>query len=158
LTCRSWLSGCFPESPYNTLDFGYLLKTKDDKTAGKAKDPIAATMAVSAMYENRIEVSVCLLPHSYLADEENNPEAINVEKSATFLSWESGEEYIEMHMIFGPRTYKEEEILIGEKPAKNFATVKSIELLISGPKAEVAVLKKKINRQAFQALLGAVVK
>ena len=63
-----------------------------------------------------------------------------------------------MHVIFGPRTSKEEETLIGEKPVKNFAPVKSIELVICGPKAEVAALKKKINRQAFQALLGAVVK
>ena len=61
-------------------------------------------------------------------------------------------------MIFGPRTCKEAETLNIERPAQAFAPVKSIELQITGPKAEVAALKKKIDRRAFEALRGAVVK
>ncbi len=102
LICRSWTAGCFPEYPYNTLHFGYLKKTNGGKTAGKSTDPVAATAAVAAAFENRIEVSVVLLPHPYLEDEFT----VAVEKSATFLSWESGEENLEVHMIFGPSTSK----------------------------------------------------
>jgi hypothetical protein len=158
LTCRSWSAGCFPEDPYNTLYFGYLKKTNGAKNIKKQKDPIAATKTVQAMFENRIEVVVWLQPHPYLMDDFNNTDAVNIEKSTTYMSWESGEEIIELHMIFGPRTNKEEETLIVDKPARNFAPVKSIELLISGPKTEVSVLKKKIDRQAFEVLLGAIVK
>jgi len=158
LTCRSWPAGCFPESPYNTLDFGYLKKENGGKKAAPQKDPLAATKVVQTMFENRIEVSVWLRPHPFLMDEGGNPDAVNVEKSATFMSWQDGEEIITLHMIFGSRTDNEEETLIAEKPATNFAPVKSIELLISGPEAEVPALKKKINRQAFEALLGVVVK
>jgi len=158
LTCRSWPAGCFPENPYNTLYFGYWKKTNESKTADKPKDPIAATLAVQAMAENRIEVSVSLLPHPYLMDGFSDPDAVNIEKSADILSWESGEDIIGLHMIFGPRTNKEEETLMMDKPAQKFAPVKSIELQISGPKTEVSILKKKIDRQALQALLGEVVK
>ena len=42
--------------------------------------------------------------------------------------------------------------------AQKLAPVKSIELLLSGPKTVVSALKKKINQQALQALLGEVVK
>jgi hypothetical protein len=157
LTCRSWSEGCFPESPYNTLLFGYLKKANGGKTAEKQKDPFAASIAVQVMFENRIEVSVWLRPHPYLMDEFSNPDALNIVKNATFLSWESGEEITALRMIFGPRTGKEEETLVVDKPARNFAPVKSIELLISGPKTEVSVLKKKIDRQALRALLGEVV-
>jgi hypothetical protein len=158
LICRSWPAGCFPENPYNTLYFGYLKKETSGKTKEPQKDPIAATKAVQAIFENRIEVSVSLRPHAYLEDEYSDPDAVNVEKSAAFLSWESGEEIIELRMVFGPRTSKEEETLMAEKPASKFAPVKSIELLITGPKTEVSILKKKIDRQALQALLGEVVK
>jgi hypothetical protein len=158
LTCRSWSAGCFPEDPYNTLHFGYLKKLNTGKTAEQQKDPMAAAQAVQAMFENRIEVSIWLLPHPYLMDDFDISDAVNIEKNSTFMSWESGEEIITIYMIFGPRTSKEEETLIVNKPAKNFAPVKSIELLISGPKEEVAILKKKINQQALQALLGVVVK
>jgi hypothetical protein len=64
----------------------------------------------------------------------------------------------ELYMVFGLRTCKEAETLNVEKPAKAFAPVKSIELQISGPKAEVDALKKKIDRKAFETLLGEVVK
>jgi hypothetical protein len=112
---------------------------------------------------NRIEVGARLLPHAYLVDNVNgkcvdvsDPEAFNIEKSAAFLSWESSEG-THLTMVFGPRTCREAETLRVEKPAKVFAPVKSIHLEIVGPKAEVAALKK-INRQAFEALLGPVVK
>ncbi len=61
-------------------------------------------------------------------------------------------------MVFGPRTAKEEETLNLERPASAFAPVKSIELEITGPKTEVAALKKKIDRRAFEALLGPIVR
>jgi hypothetical protein len=158
LICRSWPAGCFPEEPYNTLDFGYLKKTDSGKGQEKPKDLIEASKNMQAMFESRIEITVWLLPHPYLTDESIDPDAVNIEKSATFLSWQSGEDNITVRMIFGARTSKEEETLIGDKPVQKFAPVKSIELLISGPQAEVTELKKKINRQAFQALLGEVVK
>jgi hypothetical protein len=60
-------------------------------------------------------------------------------------------------MVFGPRTCKEAEILQVEKIAPKLAPIISIELHISGPKAEVAEFKKKTNRKAFEALLGPVV-
>jgi len=140
-----------PGRSYNTLHFGYLKKADGGKTAEKQKDPVAAAAAVQALFENRIEVIVWLRPHPYLVDEFSNPDAVHIEKSATFLSWESGEEFVELRMIFGPRTSREEETLIADRPAQNFAPVKSIELLISGPKTEVSVLKNKMDRQALQA-------
>jgi hypothetical protein len=158
LTCRSWSAGCFPESPYNTLYFSYWKKTATGKTTEKSKDPLAATLAVQAMFEGRVELLVRLLPHPYLYEEFNDQDAVNVEQSATFRCWESGEDNINLHMVFGPRTGKEEETLMVQKPVKKFAPVKSIELLLTGPKTEIAELKKKINRQAWQALLGEVVK
>jgi len=158
LICRSWPAGCFTEYPYNSLDFGYLKKTTDTRAIPKSKDPYTASRAVAAEFADRIQVSVLLFPHSYLEYDYNTAEASNVEKSTTFLSWETGEENIEMHMIFGPRTQQEEETMIVENPARNFAPVKSIELIISGPEAEVSALQKKINRAAFAAQLGAIVK
>lgn len=158
LICRSWPAGCFPENPYNTLDFGYLRKEDNAKASEKPKNFIDATMIVSTLYENKIEVSAWLLPHPYLLEEFRLDDAVNVEKSAAFLSWESGEDNIDFHMIFGPRTSSEEETLIQEKTVQNFAPVTSIEIMISGPKAEVTTLKKNLNRQAFEALLGSVLK
>jgi hypothetical protein len=158
LTCRSWPAGCFPEDPYSTLNFRYLKKTKGEKSPEKPSDLLAASRAMQETFENRIEFNAWLRPYPYLEDAEGNPDADNVEKSPGFLSWETGEDMIDLHMVFGARTTKEEETLIGDRPAQNFAPLKSIELLISGPKTEVARLKNKINRQAFQALLGVVVK
>ena len=80
----------------------------------------------------------------------------NIEKSATFLSWDSNEGTC-LRMIFGPRTGNEDETLNVDKPARAFAPVVSIQLEITGPKAEVAALKK-IDRRAFEAFLGPVVK
>jgi hypothetical protein len=164
LTCRAFPAGSFPEYPYNTLLFGYDLKAKDEKPAGDEKDPLAATQAMMSAFGNRVEVSVDLYPHPFLVPVEDgklvevgDPEATNVEKSATFLSFTSNEG-TDLQMIFGPRTGKEEETLKGEKPTPAFAPVVSIELGIIGPKEEVAALKKKIDRKAFEALLGPVVK
>jgi len=148
-TCRSWPAGCF--TTLNSLLFGY------DSKADRGN--------LMAGLENRVEVDAWLRPHPHLVDNENgkcvdvsDPDAVNVEKSATFLSYESGEGAISLHMVFGPRTCKEAETLNIERPAQAFAPVKSIELQITGPKAEVAALKKKIDRRAFEALLAGVVK
>lgn len=158
LTYRAWPLGSFVEYPYNTLLFGYSKKSVSSKTNKKSKDVLEATNAMMAEFENQIELSVTLLPYSYLVYQDSDPDAINLEKSVNFLSWETGDENIELHMIFGPRTTKESETLILDKPVKNFAPVKAIELIISGPKAEVAELKKKIDRKTFYVLLGTVVK
>ena len=48
--------------------------------------------------------------------------------------------------------------LVLEKSANNFAPVKSIEIIITGPKTEVVLLTKKIVRKAMEALLGPVIK
>jgi len=163
-TCRAWPAGSFPEYPYNTLLFGYDRNTKDEKAAGDQKDPLAATKAMMSVFENRVEVGVELRPHPFLVDvvdgkpvDVSDPEAVDVEKSATFLSW-TGNDGTNLYMIFGPRTGKEEETLIREKPASAFAPVVSIEIEITGPKDEVAALKKKIDRKSFEAMLGPVVK
>ncbi len=162
--CRAWPAGGFPESPYNTLLFGYDAKAKPEKAAGDQKDPLAATQAMMSAFESRVEVSVELFPHAFLVDTEDgklveigDEDAANIEKSATFLSWDSNEGTC-LRTIFGPRTGKEEETLTVEKPAKTFAPVISIRLEITGPKAEVAALKKKIDRRAFEGFLGTVVK
>jgi hypothetical protein len=164
-TCRSWPAGCFATYPQNSLLFGYDSGADRAKAGKKPGDIIAAAQGMMAGLENRVQLSAWLRPHPHLVDNENgkcvdvsDPEAVNVEKSATFLSWESGEGAVNLHMIFGPRTCKEAETLNVERPAQAFAPVKFIELQISGPKAEVAALKKKIDRRAFEALLGAVVK
>jgi len=60
-------------------------------------------------------------------------------------------------MIFGPRTIDEVETINIDKPATRFAPLKSIELIISGPRDEVTNLKKSIDRRAFTTLLGPVV-
>ena len=158
LICRSWPAGCFVESPYNSLDFGYVKKTADSRIAKKTEDLYEASKIIEEEFENRIQVSVWLFPHPYLEYEYTMDEAKNVEESATFLSWESGEENVQLHMIFGVRTSQEEQTWMVESPAKNFAPVKSIELNISGPKAEVTTLQKRINRAALEAQLGAVLK
>ena len=162
----SWPTGCFPISPNNTLHFGYDAKAAQAKPANNANDPLAAVQSMMAIMENKIELSVWLSPHPYLVNVEEDgkmvevrdQEAYNIEKSAEFLSWQTGDDNVILNMIFGPRTAKEEETLNTDKPAPNFAPLKSIELIISGPKDEVATLQSRINRQAIAALLGPVVK
>ncbi len=164
-TGGSWPSGCFPIYPYNSLLFGYDAKAAQSKPASKTEDPLAAVQAMMSVMENKIELSVWLRPHPYLVNVEDgktvdvpDQDAYNIEKSTEFLSWQTGDENVALHMIFGPRTGKEAETINMDKPAPKFAPLKSIELNIGGPRAEVAALKKKINRQAFAALLGPVVK
>jgi hypothetical protein len=144
LTCHSWPAGAF--TPKNDMTLPYL---KND---------------AAQEIEHRIEVLARLFPHAYLVYGENgkcidvsDPDAVNVEKSATFLSWESADGTI-LRMVFGPRTCKESETWRAEKPAGALAPLQSIELEIVGPAAEVAALKKKIDRKAVEALLGAVMK
>jgi hypothetical protein len=162
-TCRSWQAGCF--TILDSLSFGYAAKADREKAGKKPEDILAAARGLMAELENRVEVNAWLRPHAHLVDNENgkcvdvsDPDAVSIEKSATFLSYESGEGAISLHTVFGPRTCKEAETLNLERPAQAFAPVKSIELQISGPQAEVAALKKKIDRKAFEALLGAVVR
>lgn len=167
LTCISWPAGCFIEK--NNVSFPYDIKagvqtTKKPKPKDAAEAALAQVQEMFAGVENRIEVLASLLPHQFLVENVNgkcvdvsDPEAVNIEKSSTFLSWESGDG-TNLTMVFGPRTCKEEQTLRVEKTAPKLAPVISIELKISGPKAEVAALKKKIIRPAFEALLGPVVK
>lgn len=164
---KTWQAGCFPYSPYNTLSFGYDAKAVQAKPSdkNKDKDPLAAIQRVASFVENKIELSVWLRPHSYLVTVEDgkpldvaDPEAYNIEKNAEFLTWQTGDDVVSLNMIFGPRTGNEEETLNTDKPSPKFAPLKSIELIISGPKEEVAALKKKIDRHAFAALLGPVVR
>jgi hypothetical protein len=161
----SWQTGCFPESPYNTLLFGYDARASQGKPAGKEKDPLAAIQAIGAAIESKIELSLEIQPYSFLvyvedgkAEDVPDPEAYNIEKSDQFLSWQTGDDIVSLNMIFGTRTVKEAETDRIDKPSAKFAPVKSIELIITGPKNEVAILKKKIDRHVFAALLGPVVK
>jgi hypothetical protein len=165
MTGRSWKSGCFPASPNNSLHFGYDAKAAQGKQKGKAEDPLAAVQRMMAVMENKIEISVSLMPHPYLVNVEDgkavdvrDQDAYDIEKSAEFLSWQTGEDNVTLTMIFGPRTINEAETLNIEKPARNFAPLKSIELVMGGPRGELAALKKRIDRKSFAALLGPVVK
>ncbi len=165
ITGGSWPSGCFPIYPNNSLCFGYDGKSSAEKPVDKTKDPLAAVQAMMSVMENKIELSVWLRPHPYLVNVEDgktmdvrDQDAYNIEKSTEFLSWQTGDENVALHMIFGPRTGKEAETMNTDKPASKFAPLKSIELIIGGPRDEVAALKKKINRQSLAALLGPVVK
>jgi hypothetical protein len=174
MTCNSWPAGCFTEN--NSVSFIYDAVLKGGEPAKKPdggeeskdlektlKDLAASVQGMQAEMANRIEIDAKLLPYAHLVDnvdgkcvDVTETEAVNIEKSAEFLTWESGDG-TRLTMVFGPRTCKEEETLRVEKPAKNLAPVKSIMLEITGPnKAEVTALKKKINRKAFEALLGAV--
>ena len=146
----SWPAGAFTER--NEVHFVYEGVTK-----------AAAGQMQAAL--NRMEVLATLLPHAYLVDEVDgrcvdvsDPEATNIEKTATFLSWEANEGTV-LTLIFGPRTCKMAETERVDKPAPNLAPVKCVRLEITGPnRAEVAALKKKIDRKAFEALLGPTVK
>jgi hypothetical protein len=164
-TGLSWQTGCFPESPYNTLLFGYDARASQEKPAGKEKDPLAAIQAMGAAIESKIELSAELWPYPFLVYVEDgkamdvpDPEAYNIEKSDQFLTWQTGDDIVSLNMIFGTRTVKEAETERIDKPSSEFAPVKSIELIITGPKNEVATLKKRIDRNAFAGLLGPVVK
>ena len=159
----SWPAGAFTER--NSVHPIYDGLVKPAAKQKDTKDPLAWVEQMQAEVGNHIEVSATLLPHAYLVDNVDgdclavsDPEATDIEKTLTFLTWMSNEG-TNLTMIFGPRTCKEAETLRVDKPAKTLAPVKSITLEITGPdRAEVAALKKKIDRKAFEALLGPVMK
>jgi hypothetical protein len=163
-TGGSWKTGCFPISPNNSLLFGYDAKATLGKPAGTDKDPMTAVQAAMAIMDNKIELGVELMPHPYLVDVEDgkpidipDQDAYNIEKSIQFLTWQTGDENVILHMIFGPRTINEAETMNTDKPVSQFAPLKSIKLIISGPRDEVATLKKRLDLHAFATLLGPVV-
>lgn len=159
----SWPAGAFTER--NDVDFIYDGLVKPAAKAKDTKDPLALVEQMQAEVGNRIEISARLLPHAYLVDnvdgecvDLSDPEATDVEKTGTFLSWMSSEG-TNLTMIFGSRTCKEAETERVGKPAPSLAPVKCITLAITGPtRAEVMALKKKVDRKAFEALLGPVMK
>jgi len=159
----SWPAGAFTER--NSVHPIYDGLVKPAAKQKDTKDPLAWVEQMQAEVGNHIEVSATLLPHAYLVDnvdgeciDINDSEPTDVEKTPTFLTWMSNEGTI-LTMIFGPRTCKEAETLRVDKPAKTLAPVKCITLEITGPnRAEVVALKKKIDRKAFEALLGPVMK
>jgi hypothetical protein len=159
----SWPAGAFTER--NDVHFPYDGLVKPAAKQKDTKDPLAWVEQMQAEVGNRIEVLATLLPHAYLVDnvdgecvDVSDPEATDVEKTGTFLSWMSSEG-TNLTMIFGPRTCKEAETERVGKPAPSLAPVKCITLEITGPnRAEVMALKKKVDRKAFEALLGPVIK
>lgn len=158
----SWPAGCYPTE--DNVDFGYVPKAEP----GQAKQPsglLGRAQALMAGFENRLEVTAWMRPHAHLVGNENGKcvdvteyDAVNVEKTATFLAYDSGEDASNTTLIFGARTCHEDETIQVETTAKAFAPVMSIEIVISGPPEEVAALKKKIARKAIAALLGPVVR
>jgi hypothetical protein len=159
----SWPAGAFTER--NDVHFLYDGVTKPAAKPTDSNDALARIEQMQAEVGNRIEVLAKLLPYAYLVDNVNgtcvdviDPEATNIEKTATFLSWESSDGTL-LTVVFGPRTCKESETERLMKPAPALAPVKCITLEISAPnKTEIAELKKKIDRKAFEALLGPVMK
>lgn len=160
----SWPGGAFTERNEVYQVYEGLAKPAA-KPADPNKDPLAAVQQMQAAFGNRVEVLAKLLPHAYLVEnvdgdcvDISDPEATDIEKTSTFLTWMSNDGTI-LTMVFGPRTCKEEETLRVDKPAKNLAPVKCVKVEINGPnRAEVLALKKKIDRKAFEALIGPVVK
>jgi len=159
----SWPAGAFTER--NNVHFIYDGLVKPAAKPKDTKDPLAWVEQMQAEVGNRVEVLAELLPHAYLVDsvdgecvDINDSEPTDVEKTPTFLTWMTNEG-TNLTMIFGPRTCKEAETLRADKPARTLAPVKCIALGITGPnRAEVVALKKKIDRKAFEALLGSVMK
>jgi len=159
----SWPGGAFTER--NDVHYLYDGVAKPSAKAKDTQDPLAAIQQMQAEIGNRVEILAKLLPCAYLVDnidgavvEVSESEATDIEKTPTFLSYMFSEGTC-LRMIFGPRTGKEEETLRLDKPAQNLAPVKCVTLEITGPnRAEVLALKKKIDRKAFEALLGPVMK
>jgi len=160
------ISGSWPGGAFTERNDVHLLYDGLVKPAAKAKDPLAAIEQMQAEIGNRIEILAELLPHAFLVNVNDNgdcvdvteSDATDVEKTPTFLSYMYSEGTC-LRMIFGPRTCKETETLRVDKPAASLAPVKCITLEITGPnRAEVLALKKKIDRKAFEALLGPLTK
>lgn len=158
----SWPGGAFTERNRVYGLYEGLAKAKP----ADAKDPMAAAKLMEAMFGNRVEVLAELLPHPFLVSVDDNgncvdvteSEATDIEKTSTFLSYIHSDGTI-LRAIFGPRTCKEKEILRVGKPAANLAPVNCITLEITAPdRTEILALKKKIDRKAFEALLGPLMK
>lgn len=164
LTCSSWPAGCF--TTQDGVGFGYDAKAAAATAGRKPRSIFEAAENMLEAGNLKVEVAAWLRPHPHRVDAEGGrcvdvgePDAVRVEKSATFLSWETDVEgSATLHLIFGPRSCKEAETEQVERPAKALAPVVSIEVQASGPSTEVAAIKKKIDRRAFEALLGPVVK
>lgn len=159
----SWPAGAFTERNDVHLIYDGLVKPA---TKAKApKDPLAAIEQMQAELGNRIEILAQLLPYPYLlynidgdCVDVTESEATDIERTPTLLSYMYNDG-AGLRMVFGQRTCKEEETLRAQKPAPHLAPVKSIVLEITGPsRGEVLAIKKKIDRQAFEALLGPVLK
>ncbi len=104
----SWPGGAFTER--NDVHLLYDGLAKPEAQPADPNDPLAAIQRMQAAIGNRIEVLAALLPHAYLVDridgqlvEINDSEPTDVEKTAVFLTWMSGEG-TNLTMIFGPRT------------------------------------------------------
>ena len=162
------ISGSWPAGAFTELNSVHPIYDGLVKPAAKqkdTKDPLAWVEQMQAEVGNHIEVLATLLPHAHLVNnvdgecvDINDSEPTDVEKTPTFLTWMSNEGTI-LTMIFGPRTCKEAETLRVDRPATALAPVKCITLEITGPnRAEVVALKKKVDRKAFEALLGPVMK
>jgi len=158
----SWPGGAFTERNRVSGLYEGLAKAKP----AEAKDPMAAAKLMEAMFGNRVEVLAKLLPHPFLVSVDDNGncvdvteyEATDIEKTSTFLSYIHSDG-TSLRVIFGPRTCKEEQTIRVGKPSANLAPVMSISLEISAPnRVELLALKKKIDRKAFEALLGPLMK
>lgn len=159
----SWPGGAFTER--NDVHYLYDGVTKPEPKATDPTDPLAANERMQAAFGNRIEVLATLLPHAFLVDIDNGDcvdvtesDATDIEKTSAFLSYIHGDG-TSLRMIFGPRTCHEEDTLRVGRAAANLAPVKCITLEITAPnRAEILALKKKIDRKAFESLLGPVIR
>jgi hypothetical protein len=164
LTCRSWAAGCFPEE----ANFGFTYSRKEDleKANEKTKDLVHLSQQMATEFENQVQVSAWLRPYPFLianidgkcvdvADET----ATAIEKTPSFLTYRTGDEKSgEIHLVFGPRTCKEEDVEQLQQPAKVLAPVVAVEVVITGPTSTIVELEQKISRKQFGSLLGPLVK
>ena len=160
MTCLAWPAGCFPTDERG-VGRSYRLKQGRGGAGRKADDPLA----IGTWALGEVAVDATLSPYPYLLPEEDGkcpdaPRGVSgVEKLPAFLAFETADgESVTLTVVFGKRTCNYAETVNVEKPAKILAPVVSIELAVSAPKSELAALKKKIDRRAFEALLGPVVR
>ena len=164
MICRSWPAGCFPEEA--SYGFGYSRKEDLAKGEKKTKDLVELSQMMTTEFANQVQVAAWLRPHPYMVAnidgkcvDVEDPTASAIEETPTFLSYRTGdEEGGTILMVFGPRTCNEDEIMTVEKPARLLAPVVSVELDLTGPTPVITELARKIDRKAFEALLGPVVK
>jgi hypothetical protein len=160
MTCLAWPAGCFPADERGA-GRSYRLKQGSGGACPKADDPLAAGIAMIG----EVQVSALLNPVPYLVPEEDGKcpdapgDASGVEKTPAFLAFERPEgESVALTVVFGKRTCKDAETVNADKPAARLAPVVSIEVNVTAPRAEIAALRKKIDRRSFEALLGPVVR